>query len=148
MAISRANLENVDEVAKLFDLYRQFYGYEPDFSSAKQYIHDRIINHESIIFVSKNEKNIIQGFVQLYPSFCSVEAAKIMILYDLYVDVDFRKYGVGEGLMNRAAQHAKDQGAIRLDLLTAKDNLPGQGLYEKLGYQKSNENFFAYSLYV
>jgi len=33
-------------------------------------------------------------------------------------------------------------------LLTAHSNKPGQHLYEKLGYIKVNEDFYAYSLYL
>jgi ribosomal protein S18 acetylase RimI-like enzyme len=42
----------------------------------------------------------------------------------------------------------KQSGAARIDLLTAKDNKAGQHLYEKLGYNKVNEDFFTYSLKV
>ena len=92
--------------------------------------------------------NGASGFVQLYASFCSVEAVKIYILYDLFVDADRRKSGLGEKLMNRATAWAQENGAARLDLLTAHSNLAGQHLYEKLGYKKVNEDFFAYSLDV
>ena len=88
------------------------------------------------------------GFLQLYPSFCSVQAIKIYILYDLYVEQEYRKRGIGESLMNRASQWAKENGALRLDLLTAKTNTAGQHLYEKLGYKKVNQEFHAYSLDV
>ena len=90
----------------------------------------------------------LKGFTQLYKSFCSVEAIKIYILYDLYVDADVRNGGIGAQLMNRATEYAREKGAKRLDLETAKDNYPGQHLYEKLGYVKVNEEFFAYSLYT
>ena len=82
----------------------------------------------------------------MYPSFCSVEAVKIQILYDLYVDLGFRKQGLGRRLMEQATQYARESGASRLDLLTAKDNFSGQALYESLGYVKTNQDFFAYSL--
>ena len=88
------------------------------------------------------------GFTQLYPSFCSVDAVKIYILYDLYVDADRRGTGLGEKLMNKATEWATANGAARLDLLTDEDNLVGQKLYEKLGYKKVLEDFFAYSLEI
>ena len=50
--------------------------------------------------------------------------------------------------MNAATEWAKSNGAARLDLLTANNNLAGQHLYEKLGYEKTNEDFYAYSLQV
>ena len=50
--------------------------------------------------------------------------------------------------MKRATQWAREKGAARLDLLTAKTNNAGQSLYEKLGYRKVNQDFYAYSLDV
>ncbi len=147
MQIVKAELSHLDGIARLFDLYRQFYECEPDLDTSTRYIKARIENNESDIFVALIDGQI-QGFTQLYSSFCSIEAAKIYILYDLYVDADHRKQGLGQALMDRATRWAKENGAVRLDLLTDKTNLAGQHLYEKLGYQKVLEDFYAYSLAV
>ena len=147
MEIVKANKEHVGEVSRLFDLYRQFYECEPDLALATQFISDRIEYEESDIFVAIDGDKA-SGFVQLYPSFCSVDAVKIYILYDLYVDADSRRSGLGNKLMNTATDWAGSNGAARLDLLTADDNVAGQQLYEKLGYKKVNDDFYAYSLQV
>ncbi len=147
MDIIRAQQEHIEEVARLFDLYRQFYECEGDIGLATNFISERINNDESVIFLAQEQGKGL-GFVQLYPSFCSVDAVKIFILYDLYVDAAGRKSGVGQGLMEQTTQFAKEAGASRLDLLTAHRNLAGQTLYEKLGYKKVNEDFYAYSLQV
>lgn len=94
------------------------------------------------------DDNKAQGFVQLYPSFCSVQAAKTYILHDLYVDAGQRNSGVGKSLMDTATTWAKENRAARLDLLTSKTNFTGQHLYEKPGYKKTLEDFYAYSLEV
>jgi ribosomal protein S18 acetylase RimI-like enzyme len=106
MEIVRANRTHISEVARLFDLYRQFYECDANFNLAKEFISERLENDESVMFLA-TEGNLAKGFVQLYPSFCSVEAVIIFILYDLYVDSDARKSGIGEALMNRAAEFAK-----------------------------------------
>ena len=116
-------------------------------NSQREFIGERIENDEADIFAAIDGDKAI-GFTQLYPSFCSVDAAKIYILYDLYVDADSRNTGVGAKIMNRATDWARENGAARLDLLTENNNLPGQHLYEKLGYKRTNEEFFAYSLAV
>ncbi|CAB1064316.1 Acetyltransferase, GNAT family [Olavius sp. associated proteobacterium Delta 1] len=144
MEIIRANQAHVTEISRLFDLYRQFYKCESDLDLAKEFIADRINNNESVIFVAI-EGNSAKGFIQLYPSFCSVEAIKIFILHDLYVDECGRKSGIGEALMNKATEFAKESGASRIELLTAFDNKAGQHLYEKLGYKKVIEDFQPYS---
>jgi ribosomal protein S18 acetylase RimI-like enzyme len=145
MNITRASPDQASEVARLFDLYRQFYECEPDLKLAESFIRERLEKGESTIFVAQDHGELV-GFVQLYGSFCSVEAVKIYILYDLFVDPGVRHSGVGEQLMNRATQFAREQGAARIDLLTAYSNKAGQHLYEKLGYQKTLEDFHAYSL--
>jgi len=133
----------------LFNLYRQFYQCPADLGLAKDFISARISNDESVIFLAQEsdaDSGTGLGFVQLYPSFCSVEAVKIFILYDLYVDQNGRQQGIGKALMNAAKQHAAAEGAGRLDLLTAHSNTTGQRLYEKLGYKQVNQDFYAYSL--
>ncbi len=147
MEIVQAQQEHIDGVGRLFDLYRQFYDCEADLALATSYISQRLQNQESTIFAAIDDGDVI-GFVQLYPSFCSVDAMKIYILYDLYVDADSRNSGVGAALMNQAARFARDNGAGRLDLVTGKDNYPGQHLYEKLGYKKVLEDCYNYSLKV
>ena len=147
MKILEATIEHVAEIAKLFDLYRQFYACEPDIELAMNFISERIQNKESTIFVA-DDNGEIKGFVQMYPSFCSVDAIKIYILYDLYVDARGRNSGIGAMLMNKAREHAIEQGASRIDLMTAFSNKPGQHLYEKLGYEKVLEDFYTYSLKV
>ena len=64
---------------------------------------------------------------------------------DLYVDADVRGTGLGERLMGVAHDAARADGAKRVDLETAHDNVVGQSLYEKLGY-KRDEHFYSYSL--
>ena len=145
MEVVQAKKQHVQEVAKLFDLYRQFYDCQPDLQLATDYISNRIENHESTIFIAVDNDAVL-GFVQLYPSFCSIDAVNIFILHDLYVEANARNAGVGAALMNQATRFAKQQGAGRIDLMTDKTNQPGQHLYEKLGYQKTLENFYSYSL--
>ena len=147
MEIVQATIDHAAQVARLFDLYRQFYHCEPDPGLALRFIRERLENGESTIFVAMEGSDAI-GFTQLYPSFCSVQAVRIMILYDLYVDQSARNGGVGALLMNRARDHARDSGAARIDLLTQDTNKRGQHLYEKLGYERTLQDFYAYTLSV
>ena len=147
MEIIKADLKNLTEAARLFDLYRQFYECPADTELTTQFIKERMENNESDIFLAIDGDSA-NGFLQLYPSYCSVQVIKIYILYDLYVEQKYRKLGIAESLMNKASQWAKENGALRLDLLTAKTNTAGQHLYKKLGYKKVNQEFHAYSLDV
>jgi len=145
--IVQAEIEHLREVSRLFNLYRIFYKEKDDLDSAKQFIKQRLENGDSTIFISINDDASLNGFVQLYPSFCSVSMIPILILYDLFVDPDIRTKGIGRSLMNKAAQYAQENGFKRLELSTAKDNFIGQSLYESLGYEVDNE-FLHYSLEI
>jgi len=54
---------------------------------------------------------------------------------------------VGRTLMETAGRFAKDDGFGTISLSTAVDNIPGQSLYESLGYQK-DDGFYHYDLTV
>ena len=145
--IIEANIKHLDEVARLFNLYRIFYKQPDDLERAHQFIKSRMEMKESIIFISNNADGTLSGFVQLYPSFCSVSTIPMLILYDLFVDPDTRTKGIGRALMNQARQYAQENGFKRLELSTAKDNFIGQSLYESLGYEVDDE-FLHYSLEI
>ena len=140
----KASIDNLLPLAALFDAYRQFYEQTPDLALAKAFIAARLNKQDSMIFVAENSENKLIGFCQIYPSFCSVIAAKIGVLYDLYVNESARKTGAGRALMLAAHEYAAKNGMERLDLTTAKDNVKAQALYESLGWVR-DEVFYAYS---
>ncbi len=131
-------------VARLFDQYRQFYEQAPDAALALQFITERFTHKESVLLVAQESSGNLVGFCQLYPSFCSVEAKPIYVLYDLFVAPIARKTGAGRALMLAAEARARADGKARMDLTTAKDNLRAQALYESLGWVR-DEVFFAYN---
>ena len=145
--IIKAEEKDLEELGRLFNLYRIFYEEEDDLEKASRYISERFNHRDSEIFVAQEGNTELAGFVQLYTSFCSVSAVPILILYDLYVDHSHRGKGIGRLLMNAARDFAKDNGFRRLELSTAKDNHIGQSLYESLGYEL-DEEFLHYSLDV
>jgi len=145
MQIVKASLEHVNLISPLFDSYRQFYEQTPNAKGAREFIHARLKNDESVIFLALDETGQAMGFTQLYATFCSVVLAPKWVLYDLYVDAAFRKKSVGRSLMNVARQMAETSGAQRIDLETAISNTTAQPLYESLGYVRDT-HFYAYSL--
>ena len=141
----KSKIEDIKQIAQLFDAYRQFYGQLSNLPLATQFITERINKHQSVILVAENEKQQLIGFCQIYPSFCSVIATKIGVLYDLFVDSSARKTGAGRALMLAAHEYAAKNGMARLDLTTAKDNLNAQVLYESLGWVR-DEIFYTYNI--
>jgi ribosomal protein S18 acetylase RimI-like enzyme len=145
MKIFRAGVADVDQLAGLFNQYRIFYEKESNPEACRGFLAERLEKGESIIFAAQADGGPLQGFTQLYQSFCSVELKPLVYLYDLFVDPAARRSGMARALMEAARQYALEQGANRLQLETAEDNVTAQALYEDLGYRRDTE-FFTYHL--
>ena len=143
-AVRRAGETDIPAVAALFDAYRQFYEMPADLAAAQSYVRERIQAAESVVFVAEDGAGALVGFCQLYPTFCSVFMARIYVLYDLFVAPEARKTGAARALLGAAEDFAAEMGARRLELRTARTNLPAQALYESSGWTR-DELFFGYS---
>ena len=100
---------------------------------------------ESAIFLAQDENGDALGFVQLYPTFSSINAHRTWLLSDLFTAPAARGRGVGRLLMNCARDFALQTGAKGLVLETATDNVTAQALYESLGYVRDT-GYFTYNL--
>ncbi|GAA3945762.1 GNAT family N-acetyltransferase [Allohahella marinimesophila] len=142
ITVHQAIRSDLDDVAELFDKYRQFYGQPSDIQAARRFLLARVNNGESIILLAKQGEQIV-GFAQLFPAFSSVSLARTFILNDLYVSPAGRRQGVATRLLLAAEEFAKKVGAVRLTLSTATTNEPAQALYKLAGW-KRDENFHVF----
>ena len=131
--IRRATPGDVNVVAPLFDTYRVFYGKPSDPALARDFIDARLTRGESVILLALQEGKAV-GFTQLYPAFSSVSATHVWILNDLLVLPDARRGGVARALLSAAADFARADGALRLELETDHDNHTAQALYHAMGW--------------
>jgi ribosomal protein S18 acetylase RimI-like enzyme len=142
--VRAAGNADLNALASLFDAYRRFYQQPADVALARRFVAERLAKRDSVIFVAEDAGALL-GFTQLYPSLCSVAAAPIMVLYDLFVAPEARGRGIAQALMQAAEAHARAAGCARLDLSTAHDNCAAQALYEARGWVR-DEVFRVYSL--
>jgi ribosomal protein S18 acetylase RimI-like enzyme len=140
----RANPDDLDAVAVMFDGYRQFYKRPADVAAARSFLADRMARDESVIFLAHAQGTPV-GFTQLYPTFSSVSMGRVFVLNDLFVAQSARRMGVGAALLDAAVGHAKAQRAVRLSLNTDVQNASAQALYEAKGWQRQTQ-FFTYEL--
>lgn len=145
MPITRALPTDLPELARLFTGYLAFYQVPRPPAEAERFLAARLEQGDSVMFIARDEAGRALGFVQLYPFFASLQMAPAYLLSDLYVHPEGRRQGLAERLMNAARVHAEAEGACGLQLETARDNLAGQALYEKLGYVR-DEVFYTYWL--
>ena len=145
VTVRQATMTDLELVVPLFDAYRQFYRKPSDPVLAKRFLAERFEHQESIIFVALDEGGTALGFVQLFPSFSSGAAARILILNDLFVVPGARRAGVGKLLLRAAADYGKAVGAVRLTLSTEVTNESAQALYEAEGWKRQTD-FYVYNL--
>jgi ribosomal protein S18 acetylase RimI-like enzyme len=145
LTVRQATIFDLDLIAPLFDAYRQFYQWPADLALAKRFLLERFQHSESIIFVAIGADGAALGFVQLFPSFSSGAAARILILNDLFVVPNARRMGIGKSLLRAAADFGKAAGAVRLTLSTELTNKSAQALYESEGW-KLQTDFKVYNL--
>lgn len=135
--VRRATVADVEPVAELFSMYREFYGQASNVDAAAGFLRDRLAAREAIVFVAEAADAAV-GFAQVYPTFGSIELRRAWRLNDLYVRENARGAGVGRTLMHAVADAASAAGAAWLDLETARDNRVAQRLYEREGYVRDD----------
>jgi len=147
MRIREATTADLPVLAVLFDQYRQFYRLPADVPKSRTYLEDRLGAGDAVVLVAEEEGGRLIGFTQLYPTWCSLLAGPVYVLYDLYVSSAARRRGIGRALLEAAAERGRRDGKLRMTLSTAKTNRTAQSLYESLGWQL-DEEYYVYNLSI
>lgn len=129
------------QLAQLFDDYRVFYRKDSDLSAANDFIKERMLAEESVIFVHESGSDIT-GFTQLYPIFSSTRMRRIWLFNDLYIKPEFRGRGISKELIEAAKEHSRQTNASGLLLETEKANKIGNRLYPSVGFELNEETNF------
>lgn len=136
-------VNDLEQLTKLFNNYRAFYGKPEEKDKATCFLEGRIRNKDSKIYVAENSELQLAGFVQLYPLFSSTRMKKYWLLNDLFVDENFRGQKIAVSLIEEAKKLVVETDACGMYLETGKDNIIGNNLYPKTGFVKYDEvNFY------
>lgn len=141
-SIRPATPKDLQELTRLFDAYRVFYGQPSDPAGAREFLETRMARGESHVLVAEGEGDGLAGFTQLYPLFSSVGMASMFLLNDLFVDENHRRKGVARSLLDAAVDFACEQGAAKLLLETGVNNTAARALYESAGWDMITETCF------
>lgn len=139
--IREATVQDLEELAELFNQYLEFYGKNRRPEKAKCFLLSNIENHHSKIFVAQKDQQLL-GFIQLYPSWSSMQMGRVWIINDLFVHTASRQLGVGQALMQKGIEFAKQDDAVYIELETGKENFTAQRLYQKLGFMIEHEIYY------
>ena len=143
--VRQADVEDVDALVPLFDAYRRFYDQPSDLSRARNWLRARIGANESVVLLAERDGHAV-GFAQLYPMYSSVQTSRIWVLNDLYVSPDHRRLGIARALLNRAIEHARDDGASRVQLETGRRNEAARALYRAAGWREDDTQWYSIPL--
>ena len=143
--IRQAQLEDLDNLAELFNAYRLFYQQADDFNLGRKFLAERLSIQDSTLFVATTQAGKLIGFAQLYPIFSSLSAKKAWILNDLYVLPESRQSGAATRLIQKSITFCREHQASWLSLQTAQDNFQAQKLYERIGFVR-DEHYLTYVL--
>ncbi|WP_445115888.1 GNAT family N-acetyltransferase [Acinetobacter sp. WZC-1] len=138
MIVRRATLEDLHQLAVLFDEYRQFYGTSSNIKESFNFLKQRFENKESVIFVHVKD-DTFTGFVALYLGFSSISCSTYYILDDVYVTPVYRRQGSARQLIDTAILFARHEDALRISLETHRNNYQSHQLYEQMGFVKDEE---------
>jgi GNAT superfamily N-acetyltransferase len=145
--IRKAKIDDLKQLAVLFDQYRIFYGKVSDINAAEIFLEERINKNESEIFVDETDGKILTGFVQLYPIYSSTRMKKLWLLNDLFVLPNYRGKGISTDLIEETKTLARNTNAVGLILETAKSNSIGNSLYLKTGFGIDDEhNYYSWDV--
>lgn len=130
----KATLENLEDAAMLFDMYRVFYRQPADYDRCRNFLQARLGKGESHVFLAYVDGKPV-GFVQLYELYHYIKLEKQWLLSDLFVHPDYRGIGLSVQLINRSKQWCDETGACGLMLETEKTNDIGNQLYPRCGFE-------------
>ena len=142
VTVRQAILSDLNDLARLFNQYREFQGEKSDLAAAQEFLQARFDHGESVVFLAQ-DGNSPTGFAQLYPSYSSVSLKRVFVLNDLFVHESGRRKGVASKLLAAIEAYAWSLGAVRVTLNVSRDNKPGQALYEEHGWRRDAQ-FFTY----
>lgn len=126
-----ANLNDIDELEKLWSGYQKFYNVsEINSAKNKEFIRN-IINKPSdgVIHIYILDSKIV-GFTTIYFSYASTICERIGVLNDLFVKEDFRRKGIARELLKHAKDFTLSKNIFYLRWTTQQSNVKAQQLYK------------------
>ena len=85
------------------------------------------------IFVAREGRQVVAMASLLY-TISTAEGGKAAIFEDLVVAPEQRKRGIGEALLKHVVNEARNEGVLRITLLTDMQNERAQAMYRRVGF--------------
>lgn len=112
----------------------------PSFDDLTALVHDA----SSTLMIARDDDGVIVGALSL--TVYRVPTGVRSIIEDVIVDISARGQGVGEALMLRAIDLAREKGASNISLTSNPARMAANQMYIKLGFQKRDTNAYKMNL--
>jgi GNAT superfamily N-acetyltransferase len=135
-----AGVDQLEPLSQLLNAHRVAMGLPDNQPAVAHFLFERLINHESVIFMALNEQNdaisasLGQGFVQIYPTFSAHSLMPLWILGEVYVAPNARRQGLATALITQALDLVRQRGDEGLSLDIPLENRAGRQLLEGMGF--------------
>ena len=139
--IELATINDLTPLSILFDAYRVFYRKRSDIEGAASYLNERILCKQAINYIATIEGELV-GCTLLYSLFSSTNMRQMWLLNDLFVTPKHRGKKISKGLIKAAQKYCELTKAQGISLETEKNNIEGNGLYPKMGFDLDKEHNF------
>jgi ribosomal protein S18 acetylase RimI-like enzyme len=145
MEIQKANLEHVSEIVLLNDAVQKMHAdqhpevfkYPTDAAEMEKFFCDVISSDENFIFmarISNRAVGYIWAAVQQKTETIFKYAQKSIHIHQLSVETEYRRRGVGRGLMDAVGNLARENGTNEFLLDSWEFNKEGHRFFEQLGF--------------
>jgi GNAT superfamily N-acetyltransferase len=137
--ISRVKREEFDELLPLLQGYLDFYEVAPPEPDIRALFEALLADpeREGIQLLARDAEGVAIGFATVFWSWSTTRACRIGTMNDLFVAPEARGSGAAEALIEGCLRESRAHGARVLEWMTAKDNLRGQAVYDRVGGQRS-----------
>jgi GNAT superfamily N-acetyltransferase len=149
LEISAVGHEDLDELLPLMRGYCDFYEVAPAdadlLAMSRALIADP--EREGLQLLARNAEGAAIGFATIFWTWSTLSAARIGVMYDLFVAEPARGKGVADALIEACAERCRGRGAASLEWTTARDNHRAQAVYDRIGGAR-DDRWLDYSLDV
>ena len=138
-ALTTVDEGDLDDLLPLMRAYCDFYEVEPVdadlLGMSRALIADP--DREGVQLIARDADGTAAGFATVFWTWQTLDAARLAVMNDLYVEPQSRGTGLAAQLIEGCAALARDHGASSLGWQTALDNERAQKLYDRVGARRS-----------
>ncbi|MFL5845862.1 MAG: GNAT family N-acetyltransferase [Solirubrobacteraceae bacterium] len=138
--IGRVREEDLPDLLPLMRAYCDFYEVAPSdeglLGLSRALLADPLSEGVQLL-ARDDETGGATGFATVFWTWSTLNASRIAVMNDLFVDPAARGTGLADALIDASRAEARTNGAVWLGWQTAKDNHRAQKVYDRVGGERS-----------